>query len=420
MLRRRKHDKIMHMFKRKKSTQTTEVAAGSRNAEFSFLSENDLYFDSACQSLRPTSVVKAMQKYYEEYNSCGERVRYKWGLKVDAEVTEIREKTLKFLGFSTKEFFTAFTLNTTYGLNLALSQLDGSKFSRIITSDVEHNSVFLTSMEFAKKWSIPREILSREEDGSLPDFDAKNALVVVNAVSNIDARKLENLREVAKKVRENGGFLVIDAAQTLGFYSEWFREQLKGIGADVVCFSAHKMYGPSLGVIVARKNIVEKLNVAFLGGGMVDDVRENSYDLSAKTNPDEHIHTIFEPGLQLYAEIIGFGAALDFINSRKKADYDEIERVSKKILDFLGSKKSVHVINHKTSSTISFYSDKMDAHLLAEALSSAGVMTRSGYYCAHYYLDHVKHYPPLVRLSLSFANTELDADKLIEILTKAL
>ena len=413
------------MFRRNdRSSQV--IQDNARIPEFAFLSEDDLYFDSACQSLRPKSVVAAMRKYYEEYNSCGERVRYKWGARVDAEVTETREKVLRFLGFSRKDFFTSFTLNTTYGINLILTQLDNQKahFAKIITSDIEHNSPFLATMEFAKKWQIPREIISRNRDGSidLAKADFTDSLVVMNAVSNIDARKLENLREVVKKIHSQGGIFVIDAAQVLGFYSGWFREQLAKIGADAVCFSSHKMYGPSLGVIVVRKNLVQKFTTNFIGGGMVDDVQAEKYILSGLSNPDEHLHTLLEPGLQLYAEIIGFGAALDFLVSRKKSDYDQIEQISRKIFDFLKSreKSGVHVINSEPTSTISFYSDKIDSHLLADALSQSGVMTRSGYFCCHYYLDHVKNYPPLVRLSFSFANNLNDADKLVGILSHAL
>lgn len=389
--------------------------------EFDFLPENALYFDSACQSLRPVSVQRAMEKYYREYNSCGERVRYEWGAEVDRAVTEARRKTLKFLGLPEKKYFVAFTLNTTYGINLLLSQLRVGEFDRVFTSDIEHNSPFLSTIAFAKKHKIPREILVRDDDGSIAtDHDFSRSLVVVSAASNIDARRLQNLAEFAKKVKKDGGTLVIDAAQATAFYSEWLRGELKSAKVDAVCFSGHKMYGPSMGVIAASRKLVEKLDTSFIGGGMVDDVREDSYDLSALTNPSEHIHTILEPGLQLYAEIIGYSAAIDYVESRTKADYARVEHVAQTLFDFLKSRDGVHVTNQNPTSTISFYSDKIDAHLLADALSDEGVMTRSGYFCCHYYLDHQKHFPPLVRLSMSFANRARDGDKLVKILEKAL
>ena len=55
-------------------------------SDFGYLDEMSTYFDSACQSLRPQPVIDALNEYYMEYNSCGERVKYEWGRKVDDKV----------------------------------------------------------------------------------------------------------------------------------------------------------------------------------------------------------------------------------------------------------------------------------------------------------------------------------------------
>ena len=47
--------------------------------DFDYLGAKDIYLDSACQSLRPRPVIDALNAYYTEHNSCGERVKYKWG-----------------------------------------------------------------------------------------------------------------------------------------------------------------------------------------------------------------------------------------------------------------------------------------------------------------------------------------------------
>ena len=62
--------------------------------DFKYLPENAHYFDSACQSLRPQSVLDALNDYYLNFNSCGERVKYTWGRKVDEKVEETREAVL--------------------------------------------------------------------------------------------------------------------------------------------------------------------------------------------------------------------------------------------------------------------------------------------------------------------------------------
>ncbi|MBQ3320777.1 aminotransferase class V-fold PLP-dependent enzyme, partial [Candidatus Saccharibacteria bacterium] len=63
-------------------------------SDFDYLGEGEVYLDSACQSLRPRPVISALEKYYTEHNSCGERVKYKWGRETDEKVEETREKVL--------------------------------------------------------------------------------------------------------------------------------------------------------------------------------------------------------------------------------------------------------------------------------------------------------------------------------------
>ncbi|MCL1930071.1 aminotransferase class V-fold PLP-dependent enzyme [Candidatus Saccharibacteria bacterium] len=377
--------------------------------DFEYLDEKDVYLDGSCQSLRPAPVINAMREYYEQYNSCSERVKYKWGQTVDAKVEETRRRVLKWLGLSGRKYFTSFTLNTTYGINLVLSQIKPGVFSKIITSDIEHNSVFLPSIAFAKKHGIKRVLLSRNDDGSLPlDVDFAEALVVVNTVSNIDGRELKNLRELVKKVRGSGGRIILDAAQTMAHHSEI----LKGVEADAICFSAHKMYAASLGVVVCRQDFLQTLEVGFVGGGMVDDAREDDYDLSCYSS--DHWHTIFEPGVQAYAEILALGEATRWLAGQDKK---ALERRTQKLYQFLADHPKVRLINQEPNAVMSFYVEGVDSHLLAASLSRAGVMARSGYFCCHYYLKNFKNYPPLLRFSLGHHNTDADIDRVIQALS---
>lgn len=394
------------LFKKKEQISGTNMA--SADGDFAYLPESATYFDSACQSLRPQPVIDAVNEYYQKFNSCGERVKYDWGLEVDKQVEQTRLDILKFLKLSSRKYFVSFTLNTTYGLNLILSQLKPDGLTSIITSDIEHNSVFLSTMAFSRRTGLQRTVITRNDDGSvnLDDLGDTPRIVVLNAVSNIDGRQLKNVAEIAKRVHKNGGLLIIDAAQAMSHY----HELLAGVDADAICFSSHKMYGPSLGVIVAKKSLVQHLQPSVLGGGMVDDVTMDDFVLSSSN--DEHIHTIFEPGLQAYGEIIGLGTAVNWLAQVSKDDH--VLDYAGQLLDFLKSANGFHVLNNEVTPTIAFYHDKYDAHLLAEAMSDQGIMTRSGHFCAHYYLAHVKRYPPLIRLSLGLHNRQSDVDKFIE------
>lgn len=385
--------------------------------DFSYLKENDIYFDSACQSLRPEPVIKALNEYYQEFNSCGERVKYPWGITTDQKVNATRDKVLKYLKLKKKDYFVSFTLNTTYGLNLVLSQFDYKKagIKKIITSNIEHNSPFLSTMAFSKRTGLPREVITRNEDGSIPlDTDFDRAIVVVNAASNIDGRKLENIKDLEKKVHKEGGFLIIDAAQAMAHS----KDVLEKTSADAICFSAHKMYAPSLGGIVVRRDLLPYIKTSFVGGGMVDDVNLDTYDLSS--NDPEHAYTKFESGLQAWGEIIALGTAIDWLEDLKKSDHQNLQNNYEELFEFLKSKEKLHVVNQVANPTISFYVDKdetgFDSHFLGSALADQGIMTRTGYFCVHYYLDHEMHYPPLLRFSLGYHNRPSDIEKVKEAL----
>ncbi len=383
-------------------------------SDFDYLGEKTVYLDAACQSLRPRPVVEALERYYFEHNSCGERVKYPWGEKTDALVEGARRKVLKLLKLKAKDYFVAFTLNTTYGINLILNELKPEYVRKVVTSDIEHNSPFLATMALARRLNVPRVILTREDDGSLPlDEDFGSAVVVVNCAANFDGRQLVNLKEVVKKVHEDGGIIIIDAAQAMAHYSEI----LEKTEADAICFSTHKMYAPSLGVIVARRDLVPKLEQNFIGGGMVDDVFADHYLLSAEKN-QEHVHTIFEAGLQAWSEIVALGEAIDWLERRTKADKKRLENCTKELDEFLRGKAKVKMVGAEPNPTMSFYVEGIDSHLLGAALGKEGIMARTGYFCAHYYLDKVRHLPPLVRFSLSYATREEDVERVKRALEK--
>lgn len=382
--------------------------------EFNYLDRKSVYLDSACQSLRPRPVVEALTKYYFEHNSCGERVKYPWGEKTDELVEGTRRKVLKMFKLSEKNYFVSFTLNTTYGINLLLNSLSANVVKKVVTSEVEHNSPFLATMALAERLGVPRVVLKRDEEGALlmEDEDFAGAVVVVNCVTNFDGRRLVNLKEVVKRVHKDGGLVIIDAAQAVGHYYE----MLEKTEADAICFSAHKMYSSSLGVMVVRKDLIPRLDLSFVGGGMVDDVFEDKYLLSAENRG--HEYTIFEPGLQAWGEIIALGEAIDWLMKRTKKDKERLAKLAEELFEFLQSKPRVHMVNKEAGPTMCFYVEGIDSHLLGDALGREGIMARSGYFCVHYYLDKVCKYPPLVRFSLSYANTEEDIEKVKKALSK--
>jgi len=384
--------------------------------DFPYLSKEAIYLDSACQSLRPQPVIDALNNYYTNHNSCGERVKYQWGRVTDEKVEATRDKVLKFMKLKSKDYFVSFTLNTTYGVNLILSQIRPEFVAKVMTSDIEHNSPFLSTITYARKNHVRREVIDREPDGSidLDQYDFTNALVVVNCAGNFDGRQLKNIEEVITKIHKQNGIIVVDAAQAMAHTPEL----LYKTSADAICFSAHKAYAPSLGVMVVRRDMLKKIDTTFIGGGMVDDADLNSYKLSADS--PNHTYTKFESGLQAWGEIVAFGAAIDWLENLPKSAHQNLSQLSQQLFDFLESQPKVHLTNQIPSPTMAFYIKNLDSHLVGEALSDENIMARTGYFCAHYYLDHKMHYPPLIRFSLGYHTRPSDIATTIATLEKLL
>jgi len=394
------------MFRRKNEP----LQDSKRLPEFGYLDLNHIYMDSSCQSLRPQPVIDAVGEYYKNYGACGGRVKYTWGQKIDSLIEETRDLVIDYLKLPKKDYVCSFTLNTTYGINLVLSQLPAGKYQQVVTSDIEHNSVFLPTITHSKRLGISRKVLARDSDGGLiyDNSDLNNSVVVVNTTSNIDGRLLVNLKQLISDVHRSNGIIILDAAQTVAHHSELLHD----CDADVICFSAHKMYAASLGVVVIKKDLLKTLQINFIGGGMVAGVKENSYEMW----PDD-MASWLEPGLQPYGEIISLNYAMKWLKTVKpggSSPSKHIEELSRQLFEGLTQIPGITILNKTPSPVVSIYSKNTDAHRLATFLSASNIMVRSGYFCCHYYLLEKLQLPPLLRLSIGLHSTEDDIRKTID------
>lgn len=389
------------------------TSGGSGRPGFEYLDAESLYFDSACQTLRPQPVIDALNDYYLTHNACGDRVKYQWGRQVDDQIEDARSAVLKALDLPQKTHAVSFTLNTTYGLNLLLHQLPAGRFKRVVTTHTEHNSVFLSTMAHARRTGIERVLLDRAPDGRLEysDADLNDAVVVISAMNNVDGAPTRGLAELIKVTQDRGGIVIVDAAQALPHD----REAVRALKPDAICFSAHKVYGASLGVVAAKRELLDSLEVSFIGGGQVSEVHEADYELLGEP------HAKLEPGLQAWGEIIALGAAMNWLDGYRKSVGEDLaareERLANKLHDGLSSMANLRVLGERGSSLLSVVPERVDGHRLASFLSHGGIMVRSGYFCAHHWLIEKQGLPPLVRFSLGAHNTEADVDRLIEVMT---
>jgi selenocysteine lyase/cysteine desulfurase len=402
-----------------RSLSDSQLTNATDRKYFSYLSSSDHYLDSGCQTLRPDSVIAAETEYYTKYNACGHRVKYPWGEKVDSKVGEARSELLKLVGKTDKDYSVAFSLNATSSINLVLQQLNPDSFNQVITSEIEHSSVFLPTMTFATRHNKPRLVLARSEAGDLiydkAQFD--KPIVLVNTTSNFDGRVLNNLSQLTKEVHEAGGIVLLDGCQTMGHNPQ----MLCDIEWDGVFGSGHKMYGPSIGFGILKKDLIKSLDTFIIGGSTISDNDLDSYQL---IDDGEEMEARLEPGLQNFAGIIGLGEAIKW---RNKATFTSINDPNKQLnstkyehelTQYLHQKLSqlsgINLLTTPNSPVVSIYSDKIPAHQLLFYTAQKNIMCRTGYHCVYYYLKHKMDYPQTFRISLGLHNTKSDIDIAIE------
>ena len=192
---------------------------------------------------------------------------------------------------------------------------------------------------------------------------------------------------------------------------------VQDLDADFLVFSGHKMLAPlGIGVLYAKREILNKMNPFLMGGDMIEYVYEQNTTFAPIPNK-------FEAGTQNVEGVIGLGAAIDYI---KKIGYNRISEIEREVvtyainemskLDFLTLYLTPNLNNH--SSVISFNIKGVHPHDVASILDSENVCVRSGNHCAQPLMRFL-NIDSTCRASFYFYNTKQDVDNLINALKKA-
>lgn len=366
-----------------------------------------IYFDNACQFLRPRQVLEAMDEYYNEYPACGERSLHKWGARVTQEVEITRRKVAKLINASPDEI--VFTKNTTEGINIVASGLEWKSGDVVVVDEKAHNSNLLPWLRLRDRGILvqPERIVLVEP----VQYEAK--LLAITASSQIDGE----VTDVASIRKQTKALLLVDAAQ----YIQHHKIDVKKWGADFVAFSGHKMLGPSgTGILYVKKSAQKLLKPLMLGGGTVSSVSLVQPERNPLVEPVGGYELLpfpecFEAGLQNYAGIIGLGAACDYI---ERIGYKNIEKQEAELGRYArkgveGMKGVKGLGENKESPIVTFYFDNIDSHQIALMLSEQGIAVRSGKFCSHAWFDKYE-IPDCVRVSLAFYNTKEEIDIFLE------
>ncbi len=379
-----------------------------------------VYFDNACQTLRPRAVIDAVKDYYEKYPACGGRSSHKLANEVTRKCDEARKTIAKFIGAKTKEEI-IFTRNTTEGINLVANSLKLNRGDIVLTTDKEHNSNLIPWQVLAKKKGIIHKIVPSKQDNSfdlekfkeiMEESRGNIKLTAMVLTSNLDGTTIP-AEEIIKISRQYGAMVLLDAAQA----APHRKIDVNKLDADFMAFSGHKMLGPSgTGVLYGKYRLLEKLE-PFLTGG--DTVEYSTYGGHKFLPPPEK----FEAGLQNYAGIIGLGEAVKYMEKIGMKNIAAQEyKLNKFITEEMAEIPGLKIIGPADPASrggiVSFYVDGIDSHQIALILDeTANVMIRSGQHCAHSWFAS-RGIAGSARVSAYFYNTIDDCRVFVQNLKK--
>jgi cysteine desulfurase / selenocysteine lyase len=396
---------------------------GSLRKDFSILNKRIngkplIYLDNGATSLTPEVVIGMMNEYYGNYNANVHRSIHAVGEKATREYEDAHKKVARFLNADFEEI--VFTRGTTEALNALAYSLsrDLKEGDEIVLSEMEHHSNLVPWQQLAKEKKAAIKFIKVNKDFELDLEQAKKIItektkiVSVTHVSNVlgTVNDVKSIGEMAKKV---GAVFIIDSAQGVPH----LKVDVKDLGCDFLCFSGHKMLGPTgIGVLYGKRERLEKLNPFLFGGEMIKKV-------SFEESEWNDLPWKFEAGTPNIAGGIGLGKAVDYLQGvgmDKIKEYEEyLTAYALKRLKEIGVEVFCARDAKKRSGVVTFKVDKMHAHDVVALLDREGVAIRGGHMCAMPLVNKVLGEQSLCRASLYFYNTPEEVDKLVEGIRKA-
>ena len=376
-----------------------------------------IYFDNAATSQTPNQVIDTISNYYKENNSNIHRGLHSLSADATNKYENSRSIIKNHFG-AAHEHEIIFTSGTTHGINIISSGLEKSISSKdeLIVSEMEHHSNIVPWQMLCEKTGSKLKVLPINDDGTL-DMDEYNSLltpkvkfVFINHVSNT-LGIVNPLKEIIDLAHKNGSKVLVDGAQGAAH----FKINLQELDVDYYVASAHKLCGPTgVGFLYGKSELLNSLPPYQGGGEMISNVTFN------KTEYADLPHK-FEAGTPNISGVIGFGAAIDYMNS---IGFNNIEVYEKELLDYatenlkkIDNIKIYGDINNKIS-VISFNIGNHHPSDIGSILDQYGIAVRTGQHCTQPIMDHF-NIPGTVRASFSFYNTKSEIDLFIDAVKKA-
>ncbi|HYZ18884.1 MAG TPA: cysteine desulfurase [Gaiellaceae bacterium] len=355
------------------------------------------YLDSAVSAQKPRQVLDAIREFYETSYGNVHRGVYTLSERATEGYEGARGKVAAFVNAPAAREI-VFTRGATESLNLVayawgLSNLGPG--DAVVVTELEHHSNFVPWQYIAKRTGADFRMVSLTESGELDlsglDQTADGSTVKVVA-ANLVSNALGTVNPVEKLsawAHEQGAIMVVDAAQA----APHRRIDVQALDCDFLAFSSHKMCGPtSVGALWGRGELLEAMEPFNLGGHMIRSVRfeETTWgEVPAK----------FEAGTQPIAEAVGFGAAVDYLESVglgaiEQHEHELVSYALERLADVPGITLYGPAPDRRAG-IVSFNLEGVHPHDVSQVLDWEGVAIRAGHHCCQ---------PLMARLGVAATN----------------
>ena len=346
------------------------------------------------------------------------RALYQIGEKATNQYEQVREKVKKFLNVPNSHEV-IFTRSSTESINLVAYSWGNSNINKekgVLVSEMEHHSNLVPWQLTANRTKSFINHIPLLEDGTLDlssiDDNMNNiGLVALVHQSNVFGT-INPILKIVNLAKSKGIITLIDGAQA----APHFPVDLSEVDCDFYVFSGHKMVGPTgVGVLVGRKSLLEEMD-PFLGGGEMI----NKVTLNSSTWND--VPWKFEAGTPNIAQVIGLGAAIDFLND---IGLNKVQEHEEKLLQYgLESLSTIDGIilygsPKNRGAVIPFNVKDIHPHDLAKFLDTDNICIRAGHHCAQPIMNKLG-ISASARASFYLYNNTDDIDRLIESIKKTL
>jgi cysteine desulfurase / selenocysteine lyase len=407
------------------TTQATARSAADIRQDFPILARQVhnkplVYLDSTASSQKPRAVLEAMDEYYHMYNANVHRGVYEISEEATARMERARVKVARFIN-ARQSKQVIFTRNTSESINLVAYSWGSANIQAgdlILLTEMEHHSNLVPWQLLALRTGARLEFIPVTDDGQLrldvyaQLLEQKPKLVAFTHMSNV-LGTINPVREMVASAHAAGALALVDAAQSVPHLLVDVQE----LNVDFLCFSGHKMLGPTgIGVLYGKRELLEEMPPFMGGGDMIRTVhlRESTWnDLPWK----------FEAGTPAIAEAIGLGAAVDYLSALGMENVvrheQEITAYALQQLQALPELTIYGPEASKRGGVVSFTLGDIHPHDLASILDQeVGVAIRAGHHCAQPLMERYG-LSATARASFYVYTTPMDIDVLVDGLRKA-